>query len=243
MTTGILLPCDGSEPQPVYVSGDYTDIQAFVGGLFDCVRREMIAAQFGAEDADDFVAIGYVNDEGLLIGLEENKMASVMFGKRLVGDVLVLSGTSPTGAYDGETYDVPSWFASRVFDGSLHSVAYMWDTDMPTEFSVEEITTAAIAHTIEVCVTANFMTAADAERLVLMMGACDTDEEARALTDILSAMIGFAVFYERSGLTPEQVAEVVREERADALASKIMPDGLTDDMLANFLQDLNKEGE
>lgn len=120
-TMGILLPCDGSEPLPISV-GDYLHIQQLVGGCFDAVSAEMGAPRF-PDAPSAFTAVGYVHDEGLLIGLAPNTMASLMFDRHLVGDVVVVSGTSPEGEYDGDNHDVPSWFADQVFDGSLRLTA------------------------------------------------------------------------------------------------------------------------
>lgn len=78
--------------------GDYKSIQDFVGGAFDCVRIE-------AEDGT--VIVGYVHDEGLLLGMEMNWMASALFQRQLVGPCVVVGGTSPNGVYDGDNYDLP----------------------------------------------------------------------------------------------------------------------------------------
>lgn len=75
-------------------------IQEAVGGYIDCVR------------GDDF--IGYVNDEGLLIGLPYNPIASILFGRNLVGNVLVVGAFSAEGKYDGDDHDLPSWLADMA---------------------------------------------------------------------------------------------------------------------------------
>jgi hypothetical protein len=117
--SGILLKAeDGSEPMPIPV-GDHTTIQQYVGGWFDCVQATYKASQFLLETGDEFVAIGYVHDEGIILGLPLNKMATLMFRRELYGDVVVVSGTSPKGEYDGDNYDVPSWFSDHVFGGAL----------------------------------------------------------------------------------------------------------------------------
>jgi hypothetical protein len=71
------------------------------GGWIDCVRNDDI--------------VGYVNDEGLLIGLDPNVLASVLFGRPLVGDVVVLGALSEEGEYDGENHDVPEQYLSDNF--------------------------------------------------------------------------------------------------------------------------------
>lgn len=75
-------------------------IQEAVGGYIDCVRGEDI--------------VGYVNDEGLLIGLPFNPLASILFGQRLVGNVLVVGAFSEDGEYDGSDHNLPVWFADMA---------------------------------------------------------------------------------------------------------------------------------
>jgi len=121
---GILFPVgEDTEPLPISV-GDHMNINALVGGHFDAVRRAFTPEELGAEDAPEgatpFVAVGYVHDEGRIINLPLNKLATVVFGQELYGDVVLVSGTEPdTLEYDGENYDVPTWFADAVHNGSL----------------------------------------------------------------------------------------------------------------------------
>ena len=77
------------------------------GGWIDCVRNADI--------------VGYVNDEGLLIGLTPNIIASVLFGRPLVGDVVVLGALSQEGEYDGENHDVPEQYISDRFVKVAHA--------------------------------------------------------------------------------------------------------------------------
>lgn len=128
-TYGILLPCDGSEPMPIAV-GDYKHIQTLVGGVFDCVTRNVEPSMFDdpehemiGVDAEPFTVCGYIHDEGLLLGLPVNAMASVMLEREIVGPCVVVSGTSPSGAYDGDNYDIPEWFANAVFQGGLYELS------------------------------------------------------------------------------------------------------------------------
>ena len=117
---GILFPVgEDTEPVPVPV-GDLESIQGYVGGSIDAVTKEYNPTIFGHDESlGSFIAVGYVHDEGILLGLERNVLASVVFQRDLFGPVVVVSGTSPSGAYDGENYDVPSWFADAVCNGSL----------------------------------------------------------------------------------------------------------------------------
>lgn len=123
---GILLPCDGTEPLPVSV-GNYDDIVRMVGGYIDAVRfdfdRYSMDVLEAPVDADEFVAVGYINDTGMVDGLPVNAMASIVFGRELFGPVVVVSGTNPNGVYDGDNYDVPEWFCEAVFNHGLHTAA------------------------------------------------------------------------------------------------------------------------
>ena len=97
---GAFMPCGiGVEIEPVMV-GEYTDIQTMVGGAFDCVTAKVAGN----------IIVGYVHDEGLLIGLEQNWFASALFGKNLVGPCVIVGGESPSGEYDGDNYDLPESF-------------------------------------------------------------------------------------------------------------------------------------
>ena len=75
------------------LSGNYQEINNLVGGWFDAVRGE------------DFVV--YVHDEGLLIGLEPNVFATMLTGRVIVGDVVIVGALNENGEYDGENHDVP----------------------------------------------------------------------------------------------------------------------------------------
>lgn len=71
-----------------------------VGGHFDVVRRETV--------------VGYVHDEGLLIGLPLNPKASVLFNQYLVGNCVVVGCLNAKGTFDGDDYDVPSQIVSML---------------------------------------------------------------------------------------------------------------------------------
>ena len=83
-------------------TGSLHTLQDHVGGLIDVVRR------------DDFV--GYVNDEGLLIGLDFNLMASALFNQYLVGNVVIVGALNENGEYDGDNHDTPSWLNDLLFE-------------------------------------------------------------------------------------------------------------------------------
>lgn len=83
-------------------------IHEIVGGWFDCVRREVI--------------VGYVHDEGLLIGLPVNVLASALFSRPLVGDCVVLGALNERGDYDGENYNAPEGLFSQDFITEAHKL-------------------------------------------------------------------------------------------------------------------------
>jgi len=97
---GAFMPSGiGREIEPVMV-GDYKHIQSLVGGCFDVVTTRV-----GGHEI-----VGYVHDEGLLIGLEQNWFASALFERNLVGPCVIIGGESPDGYCDGDSYDLPENF-------------------------------------------------------------------------------------------------------------------------------------
>lgn len=114
---GVLLPV-GSNAQPIPVAiSDIKSIQHHIGGYFECVTMEYDPHEMFDEVSTEtkFVCVGYVNEDGLSLGLEPNELASTIFNQQLVGNVVIVSGTSPKGRYDGELYDLPEWFINGVF--------------------------------------------------------------------------------------------------------------------------------
>lgn len=96
---GALLPTGiNTQIEPAIIT-DLKSIQDYVGGHIDAVRTEM---------PDGTIVVGYLHDEGLLIDLPVNWFASALFCRELRGPVVLVSGVSPTGVYDGENYDLPS---------------------------------------------------------------------------------------------------------------------------------------
>jgi hypothetical protein len=87
MTTtpsGLIIAHDSITAIPL---GDHTTIHEQVGGWFDCARQ------------DDLV--GYVHDEGLLLGLPLNPVATALFGRIIVGNCVVYNSVDSKGDYDG----------------------------------------------------------------------------------------------------------------------------------------------
>lgn len=90
---------------PLFLDEDtaHIAINQVVGGWFDSVSEQ------------DFGLVGYINDEGLLIGLPMNAVASALFGRPLAGDCVVIGGLNEQGEYDGENHDVPDFVWSNEF--------------------------------------------------------------------------------------------------------------------------------
>jgi hypothetical protein len=102
MATALVITAEGDFYQTDIPSENgHNVIHEIVDGWFDCVRREAV--------------IGYVHDEGLLIGLPVNVVASALFGRPLVGNCVVMGALNERGEYDGENHDAPSGLLSNEF--------------------------------------------------------------------------------------------------------------------------------
>lgn len=224
-TMGILIPCDGSEPSPISV-GDYKHIQELVGGCFDVVRYDMDDERFPDAGAP-FTAIGYVHDEGLLIGLEANVQASLMFDRHLVGDVVVVSGTSPKGEYDGEQYDVPSWFADKVFDGSLREEA-------ETMNNLAHLSALAIKIAHEDGLLDDELYGA-----LLGMMASHDDENDDVITSAIQMCVTYAIG--RMNGMPALTREDLERRAVERTLGVDMDEVLSDEAIASFIN--NQEGK
>lgn len=97
----------GVEPEAVMIDG-LESIQLLVGGCIDAVRidTQQVNPETGEEEPR-FTLVGYVHDEGIMLDMEINWVASALFQQRIVGNVVLVSGNSPTGEYDGENHDIP----------------------------------------------------------------------------------------------------------------------------------------
>jgi hypothetical protein len=71
-------------------------INAQVGGHFDSVYPMRREQKF----------VGYVNDEGLLLGLEPNALASAIFGRFLCGPCVIIGTVNEHGEETGEDYNL-----------------------------------------------------------------------------------------------------------------------------------------
>ena len=129
MAKAILIQAGvGGDVIPVDVNG-YKEIQDKVGGLFDVVRQQV---------NDDIVAVGYVHDEGLLLDLDMNWVASALFMREIRGDVVVVNGYSPNGEYDGDDYDLPLAFIDYMKTTFLARVAEKYNESVMVTAILEQ---------------------------------------------------------------------------------------------------------
>lgn len=97
----LVIPAEGSPTTTMVASGStYDFIRESVGGWFDCVRSE------------DFHA--YVHDTGIIDGQPFNRLASILFGRVICGDIVVFGSLSASGVYDGEEHHVPPMIVNLV---------------------------------------------------------------------------------------------------------------------------------
>jgi hypothetical protein len=150
MTSAVLLKADpNQEPEPILLGGGDTDrvseIQAKVGGVFDAVRRGAVDTS-GENKA--FQIVGYVHDEGRILKLPLNPMATMLFEQNIFGDVVLVSATNPeTGEADGEDYDIPSAFTQYLIQA-------MYD-EMRESLAFSKFISAAIAKAVKDDVISN----------------------------------------------------------------------------------------
>lgn len=69
---------------------------------------EAIGGYFDVAYSDDGDYHGYVHDEGLLIGLPINPVATALFGRIMAGPCVVLGRFNDEGESDGHEYSVPA---------------------------------------------------------------------------------------------------------------------------------------
>ena len=112
--TGLLLNTGvGASIDTVQVT-DLESIQGYVGGLIDAVRQPI---------DDDIYVVGYVHDEGFILDLEMNWIASALFGREIRGNVVLVNGNNEVGEYDGYNHDLPSDFIEYMKTVFLARVA------------------------------------------------------------------------------------------------------------------------
>lgn len=219
MAMGILIPADMSMAPSVVPVTDHHDLQAYVGGVIDAVSNGFDPSDFGHDEEDPFTLVGYVHDEGLLIGLAENQRASVLFQRTLVGDVVLVSGTNPdTLEYDGDNYDVPAWFRDRVMDGSLEWVIANADAMSNT-----------IATAMEMAVNDGVFSEQEMADVLRIM---DTDDHT-TLTSGEVEIVNLAII---TSLVYYKGRKAGSIGKFDVRGNELLDQGVTDEMIAEFFR-------
>jgi len=112
MSKSLLITTDGQHRQIDLPTDDsYEVLRDLIGGLLDTVT------------SPNGAVVGYLHDEGLLIGLPVNTVASLLFSRPLVGDVVLVGGLNPNGEYDGENHDLPDGFFRKDYLAFLSQVS------------------------------------------------------------------------------------------------------------------------
>lgn len=112
--TGLLLNAGvGGTIEPVVIDKLET-IQGYVGGIIDAVTQQV---------SKDICAVGYVHDEGLILDLEMNWIASALFMREIRGPVVVVNGFNEACEYDGDNHDLPDVFVEYMQTTFLQKVA------------------------------------------------------------------------------------------------------------------------
>lgn len=129
ITAGLLLPAGSNvSPEPIFVE-DYKSIQNLVGGAFDAVRTDM--------GHDQVALVGYVHDEGMLIPLEYNYIATALFKQNIFGDCVVVWGLDENGVYDGENHDIPEFMVNFLSEELMESVANSYNLSSEIAYALE----------------------------------------------------------------------------------------------------------
>lgn len=100
-------------------------IHGLVDGHFDVVRPASRDQHF----------VGYVHDEGLLIGLEPNALASAIFGRFLCGPCVIVGTLNENGVEDGDSYNLQTRDVQYI--SRLAEAALMWKENLPNRLDTE----------------------------------------------------------------------------------------------------------
>lgn len=140
LTAGIFLPSGvGATPEPVIVDG-VNSIQEQVGGVFDAVRTSFPSEKGTGEG----VLVGYIHDEGLLLDLDMNWLASAVFKQEIRGNCVVVCGTNAEGEYDGDDHDVPERVADVLLTRLVVDVAEAYNMSTMAAVAIRSALDAGI---------------------------------------------------------------------------------------------------
>ena len=217
---GVYLPADLNVPPRLVPISGLEDIQVHVGGIIDAVTTTVKPDEYGFP-GNNFALVGYVHDEGLLLDMPLNRRACVLFERELVGDVVIVSGTNPTsGAYDGDNYDVPSWYTDRILDGSLD-----WVVRSASRMSDQ------IEEAFQVAVRDGLFDQEDIDKVLVGMGIGRSNLD-REDVEIIDMIVMACLMY-----LHQQTGGVVAT--VDKRGLELLEQGVTDEMIAEFF---NSEG-
>lgn len=172
--TAVLLPAGARvQPEEVLVD-DYKNIQDIVGGCFDCIRYDGQGL-----DGEPVALCGYVHDEGLLLGMETNYLASLLFGQVVVGPCVVTYALSPNGVYDGDDYEMPA------------DLIQFLTTDLLVATAATYNEAALMAVATEHMVNAGVLTQEDVDMMTNEMEACSMgrQEELSVEAEMIMLMV------------------------------------------------------
>ena len=108
--------------------GELENIQHYVGGTIDAVRKQV---------SKDIVAVGYVHDEGLILDMEMNWIASALFMQEIRGPVVVVNGLSNDYEYDGDNHDLPDEFITYMQTKFIDKVAETYNESKMVQAMLE----------------------------------------------------------------------------------------------------------
>jgi len=111
---GCVLPAGvGGQIKRVIIE-DLNDLQKLVGGYI-----EPVTAQF----AEDFFVTMLVNEEGIQQNLEMNWIASALFMREIVGDVVLVRAQDDNGVLADDFLDLPTEFIGWLEERHMPKVA------------------------------------------------------------------------------------------------------------------------
>jgi hypothetical protein len=95
----------------IKTSGEYSLIEVEDATAYPTIK-DIVGGYIDHITSTELGITGYVHDEGLLIGLQVNVLASSLFGRPLVGDCVVFG----LADNEGNESDIPEVLAGRTFD-------------------------------------------------------------------------------------------------------------------------------
>lgn len=130
ISVGLYLPCGVNvTPEPIFIE-DYRTIQNAVGGHFDAVTTD-------CNSNGKMLFVGYVHDEGRILDLGYNYLATNLFRRELYGDCVVVWGLDEDGVYDGDNHDIPADVFNTLQEALTESTAQAYNTSLGMSFACQ----------------------------------------------------------------------------------------------------------